>query len=167
MADWASSSWENSYCRKCSARVVTQSTADVWVVGLNHSLPTAAPALTRLASRESNSDLQFCGRLYYCRIAAYSGSPGSPHCLKPSEHKLLTPPPPGPTHPTPTHPTSLKKVISSFRRYRSQNQKTRRGIVLLGKVMILQGVGHQISCLGVCHANDPQKRGVYDARPCA
>ena len=39
------------------------------------------------------------------------------------------------------------------------------GIVLLGKTIILQGVGHQISCLGVCYANDPQKGGgVYDAR---
>ena len=27
--------------------------------------------------------------------------------------------------------------------------------------MILQGVGHQISCLGVCYANDPPKRGGY------
>ena len=25
--------------------------------------------------------------------------------------------------------------------------------------MILHGVGHQISCLGVCYANDPQKGG--------
>ena len=33
--------------------------------------------------------------------------------------------------------------------------------------MILQGVGHQISCLEVCYANDPPKRGVYDARVCA
>ena len=32
-------------------------------------------------------------------------------------------------------------------------------MVLLGKILILQGVGHQISCLGVCYANDPPKRG--------
>ena len=32
-------------------------------------------------------------------------------------------------------------------------------MVLLGKIMILQGVGHQISCLGVCFANDPKKGG--------
>ena len=32
-------------------------------------------------------------------------------------------------------------------------------MVLLGKITILQGVGHQISCLGVCYANDPKKGG--------
>ena len=32
-------------------------------------------------------------------------------------------------------------------------------MVLLGKIMILQGVGHPISCLGVCYANDPKKGG--------
>ena len=31
--------------------------------------------------------------------------------------------------------------------------------------MILQGVGHQISCLGVCYANDPQKRGYTTPAP--
>ena len=32
-------------------------------------------------------------------------------------------------------------------------------MVLLGKIMILQGVRHPISCLGVCYANDPKKGG--------
>ena len=32
-------------------------------------------------------------------------------------------------------------------------------MLLLGKIMILQGVGHPISCLGVCYANDPKKGG--------
>ena len=32
-------------------------------------------------------------------------------------------------------------------------------VVLLGKIMILQGVGHQISGPGVCYTNDPPKRG--------
>ena len=32
-------------------------------------------------------------------------------------------------------------------------------MVLLGKIMILQKVGHPISCLGVCYANDPKKGG--------
>ena len=36
-----------------------------------------------------------------------------------------------------------------------------------GKITILQGVGHQILCPGVCYANDPQKGGVYNARACA
>ena len=39
------------------------------------------------------ADLQACSRLHYHWTAAYADSTGSPHCLKPSEHKLLTPPP--------------------------------------------------------------------------
>ena len=31
--------------------------------------------------------------------------------------------------------------------------------------MILQGVGHQISCLGVCYANDPKKQGYMTPAP--
>ena len=31
--------------------------------------------------------------------------------------------------------------------------------------MILQGVGHQISCLGVCYANDPEKGGYTTPAP--
>ena len=38
-------------------------------------------------------------------------------------------------------------------------------MVLLGKIMILQGVGHQISCLGVCYANDPKKGGYMTPAP--
>ena len=63
----------------------------------------------------------------------------------PSEHKLLTPPP----------PQSDIKFQG-----RPQNQKIHGGIVLLDKIMILQRVGHQTSCLGVCNANDPPKGGV-------
>ena len=81
-----------------------------------------------------------------------------PHCLEPSERKLLTPPP-------------LKKVMSSLRGQRPQNQKIRWGMVLLGKIMILQGVGHPISCLGVCYANvgyatrmTPKKGGIRRLR---
>ena len=87
----------------------------------------------------------------------------SHHCLEPSERKLLDPPPPHPPPPTP----SPQKVLSSFRGYRPQNQKIHWGMVLLGKIMSLQGVGHQISCLGVCYANDPKKGGVYNTRACA
>ena len=35
----------------------------------------------------------------------------------------------------------------------------------LGKIMILQGVGHQISSLGVCYANDPPKGGYTTPAP--
>ena len=38
-------------------------------------------------------------------------------------------------------------------------------MVLLGTIMILQGVGHQISCLGVCYANDPPKGGYTTPMP--
>ena len=38
-------------------------------------------------------------------------------------------------------------------------------MVLLGKIMILQGVGHQISCLGVCYANNPKKGGYTTPAP--
>ena len=38
-------------------------------------------------------------------------------------------------------------------------------MVLLGKIMILHGVGHPISCLGVCYANDPQKGGYTTPAP--
>ena len=35
----------------------------------------------------------------------------------------------------------------------------------MGKIMILQGVRHQILCLGVCYANDPQKGGYTTPAP--
>ena len=38
-------------------------------------------------------------------------------------------------------------------------------MLLLGKIMILQGVGHPISCLGVCYANDPKKGGYTTPAP--
>ena len=69
----------------------------------------------------------------------------------PSEHKRLTPPAHPPTPPKMWYPVS--GVL------RPQNQKNHRGIVLSGKIMMLQLVGHPISCLGVCYANDPQNGG--------
>ena len=57
----------------------------------------------------------------------------------PSNHKLLTPPP--------------KQWYPVSGGERSQIQKIHWGIVLLGKIMILQGVGHPMSCLGECYAN--------------
>ena len=57
----------------------------------------------------------------------------------------------------PPPPPPQKKLIFSFRGLRIK--KIHWGIVLLGKIMILQGVGHQTSCLGVCYANDPPKGG--------
>ena len=68
----------------------------------------------------------------------------------PSEHKLLTPPPP--------------QIDIQFQGIEASESEIHWGILLLGKILILQGVGHPISCLGVCYANDPPKGGVYDAR---
>ena len=62
-------------------------------------------------------------------------------------------------------PPPQKSVIQFYRIERPQNQKIHQGIVLLGKIMILQGVGHQISCLGVCYANDPKKGGYTTPAP--
>ena len=56
-------------------------------------------------------------------------------------------------------PPPLKKVISSFRGWGPKDLKIHCRIVLLGNIMILQGVGHQKSCLGVCHANHPRCGG--------
>ena len=46
-----------------------------------------------------------------------------------------------------------------------QNQKIHRVIVLSSIIMILQGLRHPISCLGVCYANDPQKGGCMASAP--
>ena len=163
VADAAPSSGETSHSGPSSGRMVMQPAAVFLVGGSNPGrMNTAAlPPPTggrpgfelptkNLASAVLPFDQLLCG------------SDMLPHCLEPSERKLLTPPPP----PNPP-PLPLKKVISSFRGYRPRNQKIHWGMVLLGKIMILQGVGHPISCLGVCYANDPKKGGVYDARACA
>ena len=47
VADLASSSWENTYCRMRSGLVVKQPTADLQVDGSNPSPPIAAPAPTK------------------------------------------------------------------------------------------------------------------------
>ena len=47
-----------------------------------------------------------------------------------------------------------------------QNQKIHWEIILSGKIMILQGVRHPISCLRVCYASDPQKGGCTGLRLC-
>ena len=49
--------------------------------------------------------------------------------------------------------------------YRALNQKIHWGIVLSGKIMILQGVEIPISCLGVCYTNDPLKGGCVASAP--
>ena len=81
--------------------------------------------------------------------------PGS----NPSNHELPPPYPPTPRPPQKWYP------VSGIQRPRKQ--RIPWVIVLLGKIMILQGVGHPTSCLGVCHANDPQKGGVYGVQACA
>ena len=89
----------------------------------------------RAPTRIRTADRKICGWVRY-----HSTGGGC-------DTNILTPPP----HHTP--PPPLKKVLSSFRGWRPQNQKIHWVMVLMGKIMILQGVGHQISCLVVCYAN--------------
>ena len=79
----------------------------------------------------------------------------------PSEHKLLTPPPP-PHPPTP-------KCDIQFQGIEASESRNPLGDRFIGQnCKFLQGVGHPISCLGVCYANEPPKGGmVYVARACA
>ena len=51
--------------------------------------------------------------------------------------------------------------------YGGQNPKNHGGIIFGPKMMIFQGVRRQKPYVGVCYANDLQKRGIYDARACA
>ena len=78
------------------------------------------------------------------------------HCLEPSQRKLLTPP---------TQPPPPQKCYPVLGDRGLRIKKSIGGMVLLGKIMILQGVGHQISCLGVCYANDPKKGGYTTPAP--
>ena len=128
--------------------MVKQPTAGVPVGGLNPGRLTAVDD-SQLA-RNRTADLQVCGRLHYHWTAASSDSTCSPHCLNPSEHKLLNPPPP--------HPSPSKSDIK-FQGIEASESKNPLGDCLIGQKKILQGVGDQISCLGVCYANDPQKGG--------
>ena len=154
VADVGPSSGETIQFRLSSGRMVMQLASDILVGGSNPGKvtitpPPAPPTVVRPGFEPPTKNigtaaLPLDGRLCY--------SNQLPHCLQPFERKLLTPP---------------QKVISSFRGCGPQNQKIHWGMVLLGKIMILQGVGHPISCLGVCYANDPKKGGVYDARACA
>ena len=167
VADTAPSSGEQLSWYPSSGRMVKQRSVKFLVGGSNPgevNMPPPPPAAAPKVypARGSNQPLlvphpaalPFDQQLY--------GSLHLPHCLEPSQRKLLTPPP----SPTPPHPhPPLKKVISSSRGYRPQNQKIHWGMVLLGKIMILQGVGHQISCLGVCYANDPKKGGYTTPAP--
>ena len=76
------------------------------------------------------------------------GGGGGGHGLR--RKKFLTPP-----HPKHGHPNAGGGGV--------QNQTKCCGIILSPKMMILQGVGHPISYLGVCYANDPNI-GRYGAR---
>ena len=82
--------------------MVMQPTADFMVGGSN-------PGLARMAAapRIRTADLKIYSRLCDCLTTGSCYSHVPPHCLEPSERKLLTPP-----H-TPTPP--LKKMTSSFR----------------------------------------------------
>ena len=75
----------------------------------------------------------------------------------PSNPKLLTPTLPAP-------PPQKNGIQFQGDRGNRGNKKSIGVFVLSGKIMILQGVGHPISCLGVCYANEPPKGGLYGVR---
>ena len=99
VADASLSSGATLHRRPSSGRMVTQPTADSWVGGSNPgSLYLAPPLPPRKVSRPGfepptenfvSSALPFDQRL--------SDGALLPHCLEPSERKLLTPPPHPPT----------------------------------------------------------------------
>ena len=70
-----------------------QPTADLMVGGSNPSWPTMAAAGTTNKTRVRTADMQVCNRLHYHSTAVCPERIASPHCLKPFEHNLLTPPP--------------------------------------------------------------------------
>ena len=105
-ADAARSSGTTFRPRASSGRMVMQATADFSISGTNPgganmTLPApptiCPPGFEPLTENSVSAALPFDRR--WCEKDL------SPHCLEPSEHKLLTPPPAPP----------LKKVISSFR----------------------------------------------------
>ena len=63
-------------------------------------------------------------------------------------------PPPPPPH---THPKSSTQVGGGGGE--GSKSKNLMGDHFFRKKMILQGIRHPISCLGVCYVNDPQKGG--------
>ena len=67
----------------------------------------------------------------------------------------MTPPPPA--NPPPHLPQNLKKVGFKWGGVGGSGPKTHRGMCLLDKMMILQGVKLTIQPLGVGHANRPKK----------
>ena len=82
--------------------MVMQPTAHFLVGGSNPG-PANMAALPTTVDRLGfgSPAIQLCSRLRYHATRICNVSTEHPHCLEPSEHKLLTPP--------------LKKVISSFR----------------------------------------------------
>ena len=111
VADASLNSGATLHCRPSSGRMVTQPTGVCLVGGSNPGWLRLAPPPPRKGSRPgfepptenfASAALPFDQRL--------SDGILLPHCLQPSERKLL-PPPPTPPHP----PPPPKKVISSFR----------------------------------------------------
>ena len=72
----------------------------------------------------------------------------------PTKHKLLPPPPPPNWYPSTRGGGRGLKM-----------EKNHLGIILSCKIMILQGVRHPISCLGVCCVNDSRKEGCMASEP--
>ena len=121
-------------------------------------IPLGRLPAASLLSGNGTADLSVGGWLHYHSTGACFDGHYSPHCSKPYDEKLLTSPPP-----------PQKKECQGIEASQSKNPlgdwRLEKSIVLLDKIVIFPKIGHQISCLGVCCANDPkQKRGVCD--PC-
>ena len=121
-------------------------------------IPLGRLPVASLLSGNGTADLSVGGWLHYHSTGACFDGHYSPHCSKPYDQKLLTSPPP-----------PEKKECQGMEASQSKNPlgdwRLGKSIVLLDKIMFSPKIRHQISCLGVCCANDPkQKRGVCD--PC-
>ena len=112
VADAAPSSGEIFCLMASSGRMVMQLTG-VFMVGgsnpgrANMALPPPPTADDSRLTRIRTADLKSCSRPRYHSTGVWCYSCIPPHCLEPSERKLLTPRTP--------HTPPLKKVISSFR----------------------------------------------------
>ena len=91
--------------------MVMHAVADFLVGGSKPSAAnTAATPQPASTDQGSNRQPKIVRRSALPFDRRWCGSNMSPHCLEPSERKLLTPTPPHPPHPPP-----LKKVLSNFR----------------------------------------------------
>ena len=92
--------------------------ADVQVSGSNPARPNAG-ASAKLPSGNRIADLPISGRLHYHSTGACFDRTYSPLCLKPSDQKILTPPPP--------------KSVIQFQGIKASESKNPLGDCLIGQ----------------------------------